>query len=1052
MKSMRLLASVILILTVFSPGAFAQPSLHKLMQKIAPTSTQPGGDRMTIIAPAQAAVALQKTQLTVGDVRGWLATNLELRQDLDQLLGEQLITPASDNLVVNRLRQYYKGIKVEHGTVNVTSRSGKVLTLQLEFYSIPEDLPSIASISESAALIIAAKSMNIPADEYNNYGMEGRPSRPVGELVIVRTYDDDSTVCLAWKFDVFRQSPMARAYVYVDATTGRVVLRDDILKHANTPGTATTRYSGTQSIITDNSNPDPGKPYRLRQSRNGHQVITVDYKGRIYNPGNDSLATDFTDNDNTWTAIEHYNTQQDDVALDVHFNMQLVSDYWKVVHNRNGWDNQHSNFKSFVHVGEKCGSTAEPMDNAFWSGSAMYFGDGRHGASGSFSCAGSEKFRPLVSLDVTAHEVGHAITQSTSRLIYRWESGALNEGFSDIWGAVIEQWGKTVEPTISAGKSTWLMGEEISPVVGKGLRNMAHPDSLQDPSTYDGPHWRPANWPACSPNDNNDNCGVHYNSGVLNKWFYLITQGESGTNTLQQPFSVTGMGFEKSRNLAYLMSLNLTPNAGFSTARAVSTDAAITLFGNSSAELETVQDAWRAVNVDSAVWDNSNTSVFAVNGVTGFSTIAMGKNNVIWAGTDKKGLYLFNDTVWTKRAEIPNVRINDIDADKDGGIWVAQSGTVNTGLATAGGVNYFADPAAPMTAFYTIGAQSNVPTRNVRSLYVDVTRKHNGTNPRVWIGTHTYTNSAGNPVAGRVGVGQNNSTPFFTSIAGGMQTGNTTTGITAIGGNKDTIWAFAPGNFGKNQILAYSAGSLTFLTSFDNSTHPVIPTTFSVTAIYTDRFKRTWFGLTTNAVLVYDELKAWHYINFASVFPNGSQVNANAITGSRNGGVYIGTTQGLVFFEPFNGANNMLDMESSYRLYQKKHGLPSNNVTGIVYDLTRVKLWVATDNGICKWEPLCIGGGCTVHSGLLTTTGTVASGNWSDPNIWEEGRIPDSTTEVFIEHDVVADVNAHCFSLNIMGEGSVHVNPGIHLRIYRTNNDIIIGTGKRKKLVRGLPE
>lgn len=1018
--------------------AMAQPALYKMKAKLE-QSSQSTSARMNMVTPSQGGLLFSGNDLDRTNVRQWLAAQLEMRPGIDALTEEGPTTKAAGALEVNSYYQIYNGIKVEHGVVNSTTRHGKVAMMQLEFYSIPDNLSITPTISETSALHEALQEIGATR------GLESQTAPTPGELVIIRTYDDDSTVCLAWKFEVYNSQPLAYAKVYINAQTGKLVLRDDIIKHVNAVGTAETRYSSTQSIVTDNGSADPAKPFRLRQTRNGVQIITLNYQKRKPTGGNDTLAVDFTDNDNNWTAIEHYNLQNDDVALDVQFNMQIISDYWKVVHSRNGWDNKFANYKSNVHVSNDCNGTIEPLDNAYWSGSAMYFGDGSRGAPvGVYNCTSSHPFRPLTPLDVTAHEVGHGITQSTNRLIYRWESGALDEGLSDIWAAVIEQWGKILLPTINTGKDTWLIAEEISDTLGKGIRNMKNPDAFKHPSTYKGPHWRPASYPGCQQTNNNDHCGVHANSNVLNKWFFLITDGEAGTNTLNQPYNVAGMGFSKSRNLAYMLSLNLTPNATYATANAVSMEAATTLFGAGSTEVETVRSAWRAVGVDSAIWTMDNTPLFAANNVQGFLTIGMGEDKLLWAGTDKKGLYVFNDTVWTKRSELTNVRINDIDADQNGGIWIAQSGTVNSGLATAGGVNYFADAAAPMTSTYTIGLQSNVPTRNVRSLFVDKTRLNAGNNPRVWIGCHTYTNSTGNAVSGKPGLGLNSATPFFTTITAGMQTANTATGITAIGGGKDTVWAFAPGNNGKNQILAYSASTAAFLTSYDNSTDPIIPANINVTAIYTDRNKRTWFGLTTNAVLVSDEKKFWHYIHFPGSFLAGSQVNANAITGSAGGNVYIGTTAGLVFFDAYTGDMNLIDDSTSYRIFQKQHGLPSNNVTGIVYDKERFRLWVATDQGICRWDPLCLGGSCDVNGGYLTQTHSIASGNWSDTAIWEEGHIPDSTTEVVLEHDIVIDINADCYSLKVFTGGSAHLNPGINLKILQKPDDLIPGIGRRR--------
>lgn len=1009
--------------------AQAQPALYKLAAK------KQQGTVIHSINPAQAGLLFANNYPGLDKISEWLAANLELRPGIDMLRQERPATVAAQGLQVNSFFQYYRDIKVEHGRVNVTSRNSKVLSLQFEFYSIPASLATVPLLTEKTALQKAAVSMQLAATIYENSSIPV----PSGELVIVRTYDDDSTVCLAWKFNIMNAGKMSAALVYVDAQTGRVVLLDQQVKHSNTPGQAATRYSGTQTIITDNANPDTARPYRLQQSRNGHNIITLNYQQRVYDPVNNNLAVDFTDNDNNWTAAEYDNANQDNAALDVQFNMQVISDYWSLVHSRNSWNNGNSPLRSYVHVRTKCnsGTAIIPLDNAFWYQGSMYFGDGSYGVSGSNSCY--QRFRPLTPLDVTAHEVGHGVTESTSGLIYRWESGALNEGFSDIWGVLIEKWGVEQYASISQGKSTWKMGEEMTSVVGQGIRDMQTPANFNQPSAYKDAKWRTAQYPDCMPDDNNDDCGVHYNSGVLNKWFYLITMGESGTNTLNQPYNVTGMGFTRSTQLVYLSTLNLTPNASYNTAKAVTLDATVTLFGAGSPELETVISAWRAVGVDSAIWDMSNTPAFAANSNQNFLCISLGKNGTVWAGTDKKGLYVFDGTSWTQRSEIPNVRINDLKDDYDGGIWVAQSGTTNSGLATAGGVNYFADPAAAMTGFYTVSTQTNVPTRNIRSVFVD--QSWEGDNPRVWIAANTYINSSGNSTSGKPAVGLNAGSPYFTGISAGIETANATGGVAAIGGNNRVVWVFSPLNYGRNQIIAYNAATGALIAAYDNSTVPEIPANINVKAIYTDAVNRTWFGLGTNAILVYDQHQTWHYVTIPSVFIAGSATNYNAITGSRYGDIYIGTSAGLAFFD----SGGDIDNAASYRLYKKQNGLPSSNVTGIAYDQDKFKVWVATDQGICRWDPLCLGNNCGQFGGYLTKASSVASGNWSDSNIWENHIVPDSAMEVFIAHDVIVDINASCNSLKVLPGAATTVSPTKKLTVYGYRQSVIQTANSRRE-------
>ncbi|WP_281561738.1 M4 family metallopeptidase [Thalassomonas sp. RHCl1] len=134
-------------------------------------------------------------------------------------------------------------------------------------------------------------------------------------------------------------------------------------------------------------------------------------------------------------------------------------------------------------------------DNAYWNGSAMLFGDGY------------SKFYPLVSLDVSAHEVSHGVTEQNSNLQYSNQSGGINEAFSDMAGEVAEYY--------MHGSNDWLVGEQI--FKGNGaLRYMADP-------TQDGNSIGHAS-------DYSNGMNVHYSSGVYNKAFYLLAN-TNGWNT-----------------------------------------------------------------------------------------------------------------------------------------------------------------------------------------------------------------------------------------------------------------------------------------------------------------------------------------------------------------------------------------------------------------------------------------------------------------------------------------------------------------------------------------
>jgi len=139
----------------------------------------------------------------------------------------------------------------------------------------------------------------------------------------------------------------------------------------------------------------------------------------------------------------------------------------------------------------------EYMDNAYWDGRQMTFGDG------------VSDFYPLTSLGVAAHEISHGFTEQHSNLVYNNQSGGLNESFSDMAAQAAEYY--------SIQKNSWQIGPEIFKAKDEALRYMDHP------SKDCGAGRTPGNW--CSienVKDYNDNIDVHYSSGVFNRLFYLM--------------------------------------------------------------------------------------------------------------------------------------------------------------------------------------------------------------------------------------------------------------------------------------------------------------------------------------------------------------------------------------------------------------------------------------------------------------------------------------------------------------------------------------------------
>jgi Zn-dependent metalloprotease len=370
---------------------------------------------------------------------------------------------------------------------------------------------------------------------------------------------------LVYVIDLYASQPLSRKVYYVDANTLEILFTEDKIETTNVPGKANTKYSGVQDIVADSTQPGA---YHLQESSrgtgNGIETYNMQ-KGTVYN-----TAINFTDADNYWS---NFNANFDEVSGDVHWGAEKTYDFYKSVFNRNSIDNNGMKLKSYVHYSTN-------YINAFWNGYFMTYGDGGSG------------YLPLTSLDVCGHEITHGLTQKTAALVYANESGALNESFSDIFGVSIDFYTRPAS-------ANFRIGEQFGPG-GAGLRDMSNPKIYQNPSTYKGQYWI---------TNKSDNGGVHYNSGVQNKWFYLLSKGETGTNDNGWNYQVDSIGYLKAAQITYKsLTEFLTPLSNYEDARFYSILAAKQLFGDCSNEVKQVINAWYAVGVGAA----ADTSVKAL--------------------------------------------------------------------------------------------------------------------------------------------------------------------------------------------------------------------------------------------------------------------------------------------------------------------------------------------------------------------------------------------------------------------------------------------------------
>jgi len=158
-----------------------------------------------------------------------------------------------------------------------------------------------------------------------------------------------------------------------------------------------------------------------------------------------------------------------------------------------------------------------PYQNAFWDGEQMVYGQGYAAAD-----------------DVVGHELGHGVTDFSSHLFYYYQSGAINESLSDVFGELIDQ-------TNGAGNDSaevkWQVGEDVPG--GGAIRDMETPGAYGDPDRMTSPNYTADATEA-------DAGGVHTNSGVNNKAAFLITDGGTFNGR-----TVTGLGTDKTARIYY---------------------------------------------------------------------------------------------------------------------------------------------------------------------------------------------------------------------------------------------------------------------------------------------------------------------------------------------------------------------------------------------------------------------------------------------------------------------------------------------------------------------
>ncbi|TYP68098.1 M4 family metallopeptidase [Paenibacillus methanolicus] len=389
--------------------------------------------------------------------------------------------------------------------------------------------------------------------------------QPKAELIV---YPWRDSYVLAYRVQLeYAQPTIGRWTGFVDATTGEVLKKFSYMAKAFGYGNG---YYGEQrsfpvTLQEDNRYYLLDKSKSMYREESGDGVIaTYDWENPFFPVSSNSSSFN------------------DPEAVDAHYYAGEVYDFYKERFGRESLDGRGSSIISVVNAG--------PIDNAYWDGSQIVYGDG----NSLFECLTCGK-------DVIAHELTHAVTEFTANLEYVGQSGALNESISDMMAAVFDA-------------DDWMIGEDLNIKEGHGvLRDMKTPARGLDPQPA-----TMADYVSLPEDEAHDNGGVHINSGIPNRAAYLIA------TEIDRIPGLEGQGRNLLGQIVYgALTAYLTPTSGFEEARDAFVLAAGDLELSESARNAValaVQNGWTSVGLGYTSAENDIVS-FSAAGMTGFPAI-----------------------------------------------------------------------------------------------------------------------------------------------------------------------------------------------------------------------------------------------------------------------------------------------------------------------------------------------------------------------------------------------------------------------------------------------
>ncbi len=504
------------------------------------------------------------------------------------------ISQKKDNLGQThiKMQQYFKGVKVYGSEVVIHLNKNQHVEA---FNGRNQPTPQLSSIAPQISVEEAITNIEIdlgkalPKFDASEKGLNTliNPFEPEEELVI---YTIENKPILTRHITVFPNA-MDRWDYFIDANTGQVLDKfyHSCTFHANLTDVHNETIHTTSLPPTTSSGIDlNGVNRSLNTWSNGTQNYLIDISKPMYNAGQSQLPDNpvggiitldlrgeapvegvqifhVTTAGNTWNNAN---------GVSAHYNADVSYEYFRTKFNRNSINGEGGSIISFINVGNP--DTGGGFDNAFWNGRAMFYG------------SGDQAFTPLAGgLDVGGHEMSHGVIQNTANLEYRNQSGAINESFADIFGAMID-------------RDDWLLGEDIVNTQffpSGAMRDMQNPNN--GASGFGQRGWQPKDMTEFYTGSQ-DNGGVHINSGIVNRAYYLFA---------------TSIGKDKAEQIYYRALDNyLTLSSQFIDLRIAVLRSAGDIHGAGSAEVQAAESAFDTVGITDGEGTDTENDIPVANG------------------------------------------------------------------------------------------------------------------------------------------------------------------------------------------------------------------------------------------------------------------------------------------------------------------------------------------------------------------------------------------------------------------------------------------------------